>query len=69
MQGEVVAQGSTTLGMNAPGYTLHSAIHAARPDLHCVIHVHTSDVVAVSYFLLLTCQQFNCVAGFSMFKI
>uniref|UniRef100_F7B9Q3 Class II aldolase/adducin N-terminal domain-containing protein n=1 Tax=Ciona intestinalis TaxID=7719 RepID=F7B9Q3_CIOIN len=48
MQGDVLDQGSTTLGFNQAGYTLHSAIHAARPDIHCVIHVHTSDIVAIS---------------------
>lgn len=48
MQGELIDAGSTTLGFNQAGYTLHSAIHSARPDLHCVIHVHTSDVIAVS---------------------
>ena len=41
-------RGSTTLGFNQAGYTLHSAVHSARPDLHCVIHLHSSDVVAVS---------------------
>ncbi|XP_076812159.1 alpha-adducin-like isoform X1 [Clavelina lepadiformis] len=48
MQGEVVDSGSTTLGFNLSGYTLHSAIHAARPDVHCVIHVHTTDAIAIS---------------------
>nr|CAB3220031.1 alpha-adducin [Phallusia mammillata] len=48
MQGDVLDPGSTTLGYNSTGYLLHSAIHAARPDLHCIIHVHSSDVVAVS---------------------
>ena len=48
MQGEVLDSGSTTLGFNLAGYTLHSAIHGARPDIHCVIHLHTSDVIAVN---------------------
>ncbi|VDL86304.1 unnamed protein product, partial [Nippostrongylus brasiliensis] len=30
------------------GYTLHSAIHAARPDLRCVVHLHVPSVAAVS---------------------
>ena len=30
------------------GYVIHSAIHAARPDAHCIIHTHTPDGVAVS---------------------
>lgn len=34
--------------VNAAGFTIHSAVHAARPDLHCVIHTHTADGIAVS---------------------
>lgn len=47
-KGEVLDKGSTDLGFNAAGMTLHSAVHEVRPDLNCVIHVHTPDVVAVS---------------------
>ncbi|MEQ8347961.1 MAG: class II aldolase/adducin family protein [Sneathiellaceae bacterium] len=35
-------------GMNPAGFTIHSAIHAARPEVMCVLHVHTDDGVAVS---------------------
>jgi ribulose-5-phosphate 4-epimerase/fuculose-1-phosphate aldolase len=35
-------------GINAAGYTIHSAIHAARPDVSCVLHTHTIAGVAVS---------------------
>lgn len=48
MQGVVVDAGSTTLGINKAGYTLHSAIHQARPDIKCVIHLHTPASIAVS---------------------
>lgn len=34
--------------INLAGFTIHSAIHAARPDLACVIHTHTPDGIAVS---------------------
>ena len=34
--------------VNPAGFTIHSAIHAAREDAHAVIHVHTADGVAVS---------------------
>ena len=34
--------------INPAGFTIHSAIHAAREDAHCVIHVHTDQGVAVS---------------------
>ncbi|XP_033756957.1 alpha-adducin-like isoform X7 [Pecten maximus] len=48
MQGEIVDQGTTTLGINKSGFTLHSAIHQARPDIRCIIHLHTPEAVAVS---------------------
>ena len=34
--------------INKAGYTIHSAIHAARPDATCVIHTHTEAGMAVS---------------------
>ncbi|MDB4106528.1 class II aldolase/adducin family protein [Alphaproteobacteria bacterium] len=34
--------------VNPAGFTIHSAIHAAREDAQCVLHVHTDDGVAVS---------------------
>lgn len=37
-----------TRRVNAAGFTIHSAIHAARHDLMCVIHTHTADGIAVS---------------------
>nr|XP_027213523.1 protein hu-li tai shao-like isoform X2 [Penaeus vannamei]XP_027213529.1 protein hu-li tai shao-like isoform X2 [Penaeus vannamei] len=48
MQGNVVDGGATNFGVNVAGFMLHSAIHAARPDLKCVIHLHHPAVVAVS---------------------
>ena len=33
---------------NQSGYVIHSAIHAARPDVDCVIHAHTLSGMAVS---------------------
>jgi len=38
----------TGLGINPAGFTIHSAIHAARPDVNCVLHTHTVAGVAVS---------------------
>ncbi|MEL6197028.1 MAG: class II aldolase/adducin family protein [Pseudomonadota bacterium] len=35
-------------GVNAAGFTIHSAIHIARPDVACVAHTHTVAGVAVS---------------------
>ncbi|MGH8780107.1 class II aldolase/adducin family protein [Paraburkholderia sp.] len=34
--------------VNAAGFTIHSAVHMARPDLHFVVHTHTSAGSAVS---------------------
>src|SRR5580765_912203 len=34
--------------VNAAGFTIHSAIHMARPDLSCVVHTHSSAGIAVS---------------------
>lgn len=48
MEGEIVDRGSTNLGVNQAGFTLHSAIYASRPDVKCIIHIHTSAGAAVS---------------------
>jgi ribulose-5-phosphate 4-epimerase/fuculose-1-phosphate aldolase len=34
--------------VNAAGFTIHSAVHAARPDLKCVIHTHSNAAMAVA---------------------
>jgi ribulose-5-phosphate 4-epimerase/fuculose-1-phosphate aldolase len=34
--------------INPAGFTIHSAIHAARDDARCVLHVHSVNGVAVS---------------------
>ncbi|WP_374631909.1 class II aldolase/adducin family protein [Ferrovibrio sp.] len=44
------------LGINPAGFTIHSAIHAARHDVVCVLHTHTVAGVAVS------CQQDGLLA-------
>ncbi|XP_003221438.1 alpha-adducin isoform X12 [Anolis carolinensis] len=48
VQGEVIDRGSTNLGVNQAGFTLHSAIYAARPDIKCIVHIHTPAGAAVS---------------------
>ncbi|MGR3495522.1 class II aldolase/adducin family protein [Citreimonas sp.] len=35
-------------GVNAAGFTIHSAVHMARHDAACVLHTHTVAGVAVS---------------------
>lgn len=34
--------------INPAGFTIHSAIHAAREEAHCVLHIHSVNGVAVS---------------------
>lgn len=34
--------------INKAGYVIHSAIHAARPDVECIIHTHTSYGMTIS---------------------
>ncbi|XP_015276579.1 PREDICTED: beta-adducin [Gekko japonicus] len=46
--GEVVEQGSTSFPVDTQGFSLHSAIYAARPDVRCIIHLHTPATAAVS---------------------
>ncbi|XP_058472670.1 alpha-adducin isoform X2 [Solea solea] len=48
IEGEIVDRGSTNLGVNQAGFVLHSAIFASRPDVKCIVHVHTSAGAAVS---------------------
>ncbi len=33
---------------NPAGFALHSAIHGAREDAHCVVHTHTTPVSAIA---------------------
>jgi ribulose-5-phosphate 4-epimerase/fuculose-1-phosphate aldolase len=40
--------GELGYGVNRAGYVIHSAIHAARPDVACVIHTHSWASMAVS---------------------
>ena len=34
--------------VNPAGFVIHSAIHAGRPDVQCVLHTHTPDGIAVA---------------------
>ena len=38
----------TPYTINPAGFTIHSAVHAARADARCVMHLHTDQGVAVS---------------------
>lgn len=46
LQGEIVMP--SPYFINPAGFTIHSAIHAAREDALCVIHLHTDYGIAVS---------------------
>ncbi len=46
MDGELVMESG--YGVNKAGFTIHSAVHEARDDARCVIHLHTLDGTAVS---------------------
>jgi ribulose-5-phosphate 4-epimerase/fuculose-1-phosphate aldolase len=63
LQGQIVQQ--TPHFINPAGFTIHSAIHAAREDAHYVIHLHTDAGVAVAAQSegLLPLTQHGLVAG------
>ena len=46
LQGTVLQE--TPFSINPAGFTIHSAVHAARHDVQCVLHTHTLNGVAVS---------------------
>ena len=35
-------------GLHAAGFVIHSAVHSARDDAHCIIHTHTLAGMTVS---------------------
>ncbi|MDA3441413.1 class II aldolase/adducin family protein [Acinetobacter bereziniae] len=45
LQGKVISGDSP---YNPAGFTIHSAVHMAREDAHCVIHTHTLAGMAVA---------------------
>ncbi|XP_049423258.1 adducin 3 (gamma) a isoform X1 [Epinephelus fuscoguttatus] len=46
--GDVIDQGSTNLRVDPAGFSPHAAIYSMRPDIRCIIHVHTPAAAAVS---------------------
>ncbi|XP_039762352.1 protein hu-li tai shao isoform X1 [Pararge aegeria] len=48
MQGVVQDQGTTNFPVNVEGFSLHASVHAARPDVRCVLHVRSAGALAVS---------------------
>merc|ERR1719244_2047468 len=61
MQGDVVEEGTTNFGVNQAGFMLHSA----RPDIKCVVHLHTPSITAISTMKcgLLPLSQESCLIG------
>jgi len=45
-EGEILSD--SPYNVNRAGFVIHSAVHMARPDAQCVIHLHTRNGVAVS---------------------
>jgi len=50
LEGQVVdpGNGASEETVNRTGFIIHSAIHAARPDVHCIMHSHPDAGLAVS---------------------
>jgi ribulose-5-phosphate 4-epimerase/fuculose-1-phosphate aldolase len=48
IDGNVTVDPGTGFGFNPAGFVIHSAVHSAREDLACVLHVHTRATMAVS---------------------
>ncbi|KAM4749539.1 beta-adducin isoform 1-T1 [Rhinophrynus dorsalis] len=46
--GEMVEIGSTSFEVDTCDFSLHSAIYSARPDVRCIIQLHTPATTAVS---------------------
>jgi len=43
-----LALGQSRHPVNPAGFVIHGAVHAARPDAHCVLHTHTRAGCAVA---------------------
>ena len=46
LKGKIISE--TNNFINPAGFTIHSAIHEAREDAHCIVHLHSNDGVAVA---------------------
>jgi len=46
LQGRVI--GESEYPINPAGFVIHAAVHAHRPDAHCIIHTHTTAGIAVA---------------------
>ena len=48
LEGNTLSNPHRDYGINAAGYVIHSAVHAARRDVQCVIHTHTRAGMAIA---------------------
>jgi ribulose-5-phosphate 4-epimerase/fuculose-1-phosphate aldolase len=48
LAGNIVEKPDHGYSVNAAGYIIHSAVHEAREDAHCVVHTHTPAGISVS---------------------
>ena len=68
LAGNVLFNANSGFGINQAGYVIHSAVHAARADVQCVIHTHSRAGMAVSALkcgllpLTQTAMRFGSVA-------
>jgi ribulose-5-phosphate 4-epimerase/fuculose-1-phosphate aldolase len=46
LDGNIVDGSSSPI--NKAGFVIHSAVHEAREDAHCVVHVHTTEGMAIA---------------------
>ena len=48
ISGDLVDQGSSKFPYQITGAVIHSAIHSNRPDLGCLMHIHSREGIALS---------------------
>lgn len=46
LEGNII--GDPSQEINPAGYVIHSAVHRIRPDVHCVMHTHTTAGMAIA---------------------
>jgi len=61
LQGNII--GDATHAINVSGFAIHAAVHAARPDALCVMHLHNLHAIAVSAqpMACCHCRNMRCV--------
>lgn len=63
-----ILDSSTPFDINPAGFTIHSAVHKARPEDQCALHLHHTDAIAVASTKdgLLPYSQYSAFALASM---